>query len=84
MHTFHLPLSKELHEALRAEAAATRRPATEIVRESLERWLIQRKRERLAEEIRAYAEAVAGTGQDLDEALEDASVELLVAQDTRP
>lgn len=79
MRTFHLPLPPALYEELRAEADSADRPATEIVREALERWLTQRRRERLAEEIRAYATAEAGGDADLDPALERASLELLVA-----
>ncbi len=77
MRTFHLPLPPPLHDELRAEAQAASRPATEIVREALERWLAQRRRERLAEEIRAYAEAVGGSVQDLDPALEEAGLATL-------
>ena len=67
MRTFHLPLPEPLHEALRAEARKALRPATEIAREALEDGLAARRRARLADEIRAYAEALAGTDQDLGE-----------------
>jgi len=81
MRTFHLPLPEPLHEALKAEAREALRPATELVREALEDWLAARRRERLAGEILAYAEAVAGTEQDLDAELEGAGVESLLDQD---
>jgi hypothetical protein len=37
----------------------------------------RRRKEAVAEELRAYARAAAGTGADLDEALERAGVEEL-------
>lgn len=80
MRTFHLPLPESLYDDLRAEAELAVRPATEIVRQALERWLAERRRERLAAEIRAYAEAEGGTEQDLDPALEAAGLEALTAQ----
>lgn len=81
MRTFHVPLPDELHEGLRTEAAASNRPATEIVREALAGWLLERKQRRLAEEIERYAIAEAGS-QDLDPELERASVEHLFAADS--
>lgn len=81
MRTFHLPLPDHLHDALRAEAADERRPATEILREALEGWLAARRRERLDAEIEAYAREMAGTDHDLDPDLEAAAVEALLAGD---
>lgn len=82
MRTFHVPLPEPLHEALRAEAREALRPATEIVRVALEEWLAARRRERIAEQIRAYAEAEAGGDQDLDPALERASLALLLDEES--
>lgn len=79
MRTFHLPLPDHLHEALRAEATEAHRPATEILRQALEEWLVARRRERMAADIQAYAEAAAGTALDLDADLEDAAVTELIA-----
>lgn len=81
MHTFHLPLPDHLHRALRAEAASADRPATELVRQALEQWLVARRRERLAEEIRAYAEDAAGSATDLDLDLEQAGIDTLLAEE---
>ena len=81
MRTFHLPMSDEMHEALRAEAAAARRPATEILRDALTTWLDLQRRRRLADDIEAYAEAQSGTALDLDRDLEAAGVEHLLAQE---
>ena len=81
MRTFHLPLPDHLHEALRAEAADDRRPATEILREALEGWLATRRRHRVDEEVEAYARAMAGTPSDLDPDLEAAGIDCLLASD---
>ena len=75
--TFHLPLPDELHDALRDEAKAARRPATEVLREALSGWLATRRRQRLAEEIARFAEAEAGGSLDLDLELEAASLDHL-------
>jgi predicted transcriptional regulator len=79
--TFHLPLSDELHDALREEAAAERRPATDVVRDALSRWIQAQRRQRLADEIQRFAVAEAGTALDLDAELEAASVATLIAAD---
>ncbi len=81
MRTFHLPLPDHLHEALRAEALAEHRPATEILRQALEGWLALRRKKRLAADIQAYAEAMAGTALDLDANLEAAGVEHLLTDE---
>jgi hypothetical protein len=41
---FHLPLPENVYAALRAEAAALKRPATVIAREAIEAWLRERRR----------------------------------------
>lgn len=78
MRTFHLPMSDELHDALRREAATQHRPATELVREALIGWMEARGRERESLEIERYAVEVAGTDGDLDPDLEEAAVEALL------
>lgn len=84
MRTFHLPLPEYLHDALRAEARDERRPATELVRQALEGWLAERRKRRLADDIRSYAQAAAGTEDDLDPALEAAGVESLLGDRAAP
>ena len=79
MRTFHLPLPEELHEALRQEATAERRPATEVVRDALVRWIHERRHLRVADEIERFAIAEAGSGLDLDPDLEDVGIEHLLA-----
>lgn len=79
MRTFHVPLQEDLHDALRREARDLGQPATEIVRRALTVWLEQQRKRRLHDAITEYALAVAGTGDDLDEGLEDAGIEALLA-----
>lgn len=83
MRTFHLPLPDDLHDALRREATADRRPATELVRDALAGWLQARHRERVADDIHRFALAEAGSDFDLDPDLERAGVEHLLAGDSR-
>ncbi|MBI5510395.1 MAG: hypothetical protein HY903_16690 [Deltaproteobacteria bacterium] len=75
---FHVPLSPRVYRLLRGEAERTKRPATELAREAIEVCLEQRQRERLRDEIAAYALANAGTATDLDDALEQSSAEHLL------
>lgn len=81
MPTFHVPLSAELHAALKAEAQSSKRPATELVREALSTWLEERRRQRIADEILAYAQAEAEGPQGHDYEIEDAGIEHLLAAD---
>ena len=69
-------LPDDLHDALRREATAERRPATELVREALTGWVAARQRARVAEDIRRFA--LAHGGSELDLALEQAGVDHLV------
>lgn len=78
MRTFHLPLPDDLHDELRREATADRRPATELARDALTGWLQARRRERVADEIRRFALAEAGSDLDLDADLERAGVDHLL------
>jgi len=80
MRTFHLPLPDDLHDALRREAELARRPATEVAKEALVAWLETKRRQRLAEDIQRFATAAAGTETDLDQNLEVAGVECLLAE----
>lgn len=71
----HLPLPPELHADLREQAERYGVPATALAREAIEEWLERRRRERIAEEVRAYALEMAGGDADLDEDFEDAGIE---------
>jgi plasmid stability protein len=83
MFNFHLPLPEDLHETLKEEAARSGQPATSLAREVLADWLAQRKKQRLYEEIAAFAKAEAGTDLDLDEELEQAGIASLMAERAR-
>jgi hypothetical protein len=63
---------------LRQEVETSGQPATSLAREALRDWLVQRRRQRLHEEIAAFAEAHAGTDLDLDEDLERAGIEAIL------
>jgi hypothetical protein len=77
---FHLPLPPDLREMLHDEAERSGQPATALAREALQTWLAQRRRQRLHEEIAAWATEHAGTGIDLDEDLEQAGLEVLAGE----
>ena len=79
-YNFHLPLSSELYEMLRAEAEASGEPATTVARTALNDWLKSRKRERRRAEIAAFAKEHAGTDLDLDRDLEAAGIEAVEAE----
>lgn len=83
MFNFHLPLPEDLHETLKEEAALSGQPATSLAREALADWLAQKKKQRLHEEIAAFAKAAAGTDLDLDEELEQAGIDSLLAERAR-
>jgi hypothetical protein len=72
---FHLPLPQDLHAQLREEVERSGQPATSLAREALSQWLADRRKQRLHEEIAAFAAAEAGTELDLDEELEQAGLE---------
>ncbi|MEZ0229943.1 MAG: hypothetical protein ACAI25_15070 [Planctomycetota bacterium] len=73
----HVPLTPGLHAELRAAAERNGRPATEIAREAIERWLKDEQRRVIKAEIAEYAAARAGTTDDLDPELERAAAEQL-------
>jgi plasmid stability protein len=76
-------LPSELFQALKTEAATQGISATVIAREALAAWLNEQKRQRIAQELRAYALEVVGTSDDLDPAWEQAGLENL-AQNLEP
>jgi predicted transcriptional regulator len=77
-HNFHVPLEREIYSRLREEAKRSGQPATIIAREAIETFLERRRREALHRDIAAYAQAVAGSSDDLDSDLEEAAVEHLM------
>ena len=69
----HVPLDAPLHERLVAQAQRIRAPVTTVAREAIEAWTAEQERRAEQEAIQAYAEAMAGSGADLDVALEEAA-----------
>lgn len=80
---FHLPLPESTYRELREFAERLHRPATHLGREAIEIWLKQARQAFIAEAIEAYAKQTAGTEADLDEALENASMEHLKSLEER-
>ena len=80
-YNFHLPLPSDLHEMLRDEVERSGQPATTLARQALYDWLKQRRKQRLHEEIAAYAAAHAGTEADLDPNLEQAGLESILDEE---
>jgi hypothetical protein len=81
MKNLHVPLPPALDTALRTEAARRKQPATALVRQAIEEWLRQQQKIALHQAIASYASEWAGTDVDLDEDLEHAGVEHLLAED---
>lgn len=73
----HVPLDDGLYQRLRAEADRTGRPATQLAREAIGRFLDALRRAEVHEAIASYASANAGTKADLDPDLEAAGVDHL-------
>ena len=74
----HVSLSTDIHTRLKAEAKRSGQPATVLVREAIETWLVEREKTALYHAIAHYAQAVAGTADDLDAEVEKAAVEHLL------
>lgn len=69
----HVPLDDQLHQRLLMQAQRIGAPVTSVAREAIDAWTTAAERRDREEAIRAYAEAMAGSGADLDEELERAS-----------
>ena len=81
MKNLHVPLPEPMYRRLRAEAERADRPATDLAREAIDGWLRERHRLMVHESILEYAEAVAGTEEDLDRDVESAAVDHLLTLD---
>lgn len=77
MKKIHLPLPPDLHAELKREAEETGTPTTVLAREAITEWLERRRREQVAEELRAFARENAGTELDLDQEFEEAAADTL-------
>jgi predicted DNA-binding protein len=75
---FHIPLPDETYQEIRRVAEASKRPATQLVRDAIEHWLGEQRKNALQQEIEAYAQKHAGSRADLDSDLESASVDFLL------
>ena len=81
LRNLHVPLPDPTYMKLRIEARRSHRPATEIAREAIDRWLAEQHRLLVNEAVREYARDVAGSAADLDEPLEAAGIESLLAME---
>jgi len=81
MKKMHLPLPPDMHARLKEESEVSRTPTTVLARQAVEEWLDRRRRERIAEEVRAYALEMAGSEADLDSDLEHAGIEAWLEHD---
>ncbi len=78
MKNFCVPLPESVHRSLEEEAKRAGRPATDLAREAIARWLAEVHRRKIHEEIARYAAEFAGTRADLDPLLEKAAAEHLL------
>ncbi len=80
IHNFHVPLEEGLYKQLRSLAEKEKLPATTLAREAIELWLKQKARQERSRKLAEYATLAAGTPDDLDQELEQASLELLFSE----
>lgn len=71
----HVPLSRELHDGLMEQSQRLGAPATTLARTAIEEFVGRAKRSQIDEELRRYVAAVAGSGSELDQGLEEAGLE---------
>lgn len=77
IHNFHIPLPNQLYTRLREVAKRQNRPATQMAKQAVEYWLEEQEKLALHEEIASYATHAAGSSEDLDIQLEEASLKHL-------
>lgn len=75
IHNLHVPLPDSVFQDLKRVATQMRRPLTDIAREALATWMAERQREALLREIQEYAQAIAGSHEDLDAELEASAID---------
>ena len=73
---FHVPLSPDVYERLKIEAQYLQRPATELARVAIESELRKLEAQRIHDQIRAYAEAMGGSEEDIQPDWQAASYEV--------
>ena len=79
----HVPLSTDVYEALRREAARLRRPATQVARDAILQLLEARRREEIARALSEFARKAAGTSDDLDPVLERVGIDCFLEAERR-
>lgn len=77
----HVPLPDPMYRRLRKESERRKRPATVLAREAIDQWLVEQQRVFEFNSVAEYARRAAGSEDDLDENLEAAAVEELLAVD---
>lgn len=77
----HVPLSEDVHAELKAQAQRVGEPATVLARRAIEERVRALKREQIADEITAYANAVAGTIDDFDPSISAAGMAVWAADE---
>jgi hypothetical protein len=83
MKNFHLPLPDQVYDELKSEAERSRVPATSMARQAIQTWLAARRKAARKQAIAAYASTMAGTEFDLDQALERATLDLLLESESQ-
>ena len=81
MLNLHLTLPEDTHRDLKKLSTETHRPLVDLAREFVTKGLKDARRARIAAEIAAYAEEMAGTNDDLDTDLEAAGLEAIAERD---
>lgn len=77
MRNLHVPLPDALYKALKDESKRQGAATTTLARNAIEAWLKAQEQTRIQDEISAYALAIAGSKDDLDEDVMEAGLEQL-------
>ncbi|MFN2323835.1 MAG: hypothetical protein ABR510_12860 [Trueperaceae bacterium] len=77
----HVPLTEDVHAELKSQAQRVGEPATVLARQAIEDRVRALKREQIADEITAYADAMAGTEFDFDPAVLAAGMDVWAADE---
>lgn len=80
MRNVHLPLPDDCYRDLQLEAAKRHMPATTMARHAIQLWLQANKKASLNQAISEYATAASGSADDLEPALERATLEFLMSE----
>ena len=77
---FHVPLPEPLYNRLKEEAVKCSIPATKLARQAIKFWLKEREKNNLHSAIKNYASQYGGSEFDLDEDLENTSIDYMTSQ----